>query len=205
MGKGVKLAMSNKAGAWEYKFEASKEIPLLRFPPGLLYNDPNVPLKLEAGLKLGAYFNAALMIETDKKQLLPSAGGFLGFFGRLSVMCVSLSIATVYAVGQANLDFGADTKTGPFLRLKFGFGAQIVVGLPVILNVSVMYIVGVRFYDAEKLRVSAFMLSRPRRCLRGRVSLRLHEAKGRLRELSLRKERIWRPRSASRSRSRSSG
>ncbi|CAN5867305.1 hypothetical protein BH18ACI4_BH18ACI4_06980 [soil metagenome] len=74
-------------------------------------------------------------------------------------MCVSLSIATVYAVGQANLDFGADTKAGPFLRMKFGFGAQIVVGLPVILNVSVLYMVGVEIYlDSEKLKVSAFLL-----------------------------------------------
>ncbi|MGH9929918.1 MAG: hypothetical protein ACREA9_11945 [Pyrinomonadaceae bacterium] len=159
VGKGVKLAMSNKAGAWEYKFEASKEIPLLRFPPGLLYNDPNMPLKLEAGLKLGAYFNSALLITTDAKQLLPSAGGFLGFYGRLSVMCVSLSLATIYAVGQANLDFGADTKAGPFLRMKFGFGAQIVVGLPVVANVSVLYMVGVEIYlDSKTLRVSAFLL-----------------------------------------------
>lgn len=159
VGKGVKLAMSNKAGAWEYKFEASKEIPVLRFPPGLLYNDPNQPLKLEAGLKLSAYFNSALMVTTDAKQLLPSAGGSLGFYGRLSIMCVSLSIATVYAVGQANLDFGADTKTGPFLKMKFGFGAQIVVGLPVIANVSLLFMVGVEIYlDSQKLRVSGFLL-----------------------------------------------
>jgi len=159
VGKGVRLAMSNKAGSWEYKFEASKEIPLLRFPPGLLYNSPQVPLKLEAGLKLGAYFNSALMIPTDKNQLLPSAGATFGFYGRLSVMCVSLEIATVYAVGQANLDFGADTKAGPFLRMKFGFGAQIVVGLPVLANVSVLYMVGVEIYlDSQTLEVSAFLL-----------------------------------------------
>ena len=71
--KGVKLAMSNKAGAWEYKFEASKEIPVLRFPPGPAYDAPQTPFKIEAGLKLGAYFNAALQIPTDTKQLLPSA------------------------------------------------------------------------------------------------------------------------------------
>src|SRR6185369_6134916 len=64
VGKGVRLAMSNKASSWEYKFEASKEIPVLRFPPGPLYDSPQVPLKLEAGLKLGAYFNSALQIET---------------------------------------------------------------------------------------------------------------------------------------------
>lgn len=157
--RGLKLAMSNKAGSWEYKFEAAKEIPVVRFPPGLLYNDPNAPLKLEAGLKLGAYFNAALKVTTDPKQLLPTAGGFLGFYGRLSVMCVSLSVATVYAVGQVNLDIGADTKTGPMLRLKFGFGAQLVVGLPVVGNVSVLYMVGVEIYlDATKVNISAFLL-----------------------------------------------
>lgn len=158
--RGLKLAMSNKAGTWEYKFEASKEIPVVRFPmPDFLYNDPNAPFKLEAGLKLGVYFNAALKVTTDAKQLLPTAGGFLGFYGRLSVMCVSLSVATVYAVGQVNLDIGADTKVGPSLRMKFGFGAQLVVGLPVVGNVSVLYMVGVEIYvDSVKVNVSAFLL-----------------------------------------------
>jgi|SRR6185295_218393 len=74
-------------------------------------------------------------------------------------MCVSLSVATVYAVGQANLDIGADTLTGPNLHMKFGFGAQIVVGLPVVGNVSVLYMVGVEiFIDSTKLQVSAFLL-----------------------------------------------
>jgi hypothetical protein len=152
--------MSNKDDSWEYKLEASKEIPVVRFPtPDFLYNDPNAPFKLEAGLKLGAYFNAALKITTDPSQLLPTAGGYLGFYGRLSVMCVSLSIATIYAVGQVNLDIGADTKLGPTLKMKFGFGAQLVVGLPVVGNVSVLYMVGVEIYIATStLTVSAFML-----------------------------------------------
>jgi hypothetical protein len=157
--RGLRLAMSNKAGSWEYKFEASKEIPVIRFPPGLLYNDPNAPLKLEAGIKLGAYFNAALQVPVNPTQLLPTAGGYLGFYGRLSVMCVSLSIATIYAVGQVNLDIACDTKTGPSLHMKFGFGAQIVVGLPVVGNVSLLYMVGVEMYvDSTKLQVSAFLL-----------------------------------------------
>jgi len=152
--------MSNKPSSWEYKFEASKEIPVVRFPtPDFLYNDPNAPLKLEAGLKLGAYFNAALQVTTDPKQLLPTAGGYLGFYGRLSVMCVSISIATIYAIGQVNLDIGADTKLGPTLKMKFGFGAQIVVGLPVVGNVSVLFVVGVEIYiDATTLKITAFML-----------------------------------------------
>jgi hypothetical protein len=152
--------MSNKAGTWEYKFEASKEIPVLRFPvPDAVYNDPNTPFKLEAGLTIGAYFNAAVKVTTDANELLPSAGGLLGFYGRLSVMCVSLSAATVYAIGQVNLDIAADTKIGPSLRMKFGFGAQIVVGLPVAGNVSVLFVVGVEIFAASGvIEVTAFML-----------------------------------------------
>ncbi len=179
---GLKLAMSNKAGSWEYKFEASKEIPVLRFPvPDFLYNDPNAPFKLEAGLKLGAYFNAALQVTTQTNELLPSAGGTLGFYGRLSVMCVSLSAATVYAIGQVNLDIGADTKGGPTLHMKFGFGAQIVVGLPVAGNVSVVYMVGVEIFTAEgDLQVSAFLLFEGHaEILAGLVSITIRiEAKG---------------------------
>lgn len=156
--KGLHLAMSNKAGTWEYKFEASKEIPVIRFPPPLL-DSPTAPLKLEAGLKLGAYFNAALQVPVNPGQLLPTAGGYLGFYGRLSVMCLTVGAATIYAIGQVNLDIGADTKTGPLLKMKFGFGAQIVVGLPVVGNVSVLYMVGVEMYlDTKLLQVSAFML-----------------------------------------------
>jgi hypothetical protein len=157
---GLQLAMSNKAGSWEYKFEASKEIPVIRFPiPDAVYNDPNTPFKLEAGLKIGAYFNAALKVTTDANELLPSAGGVLGFYGRLSVMCVSISAATIYAIGQADVDIAADTKLGPSLRMKFGFGAQIVVGLPVAGNVSVLFVVGAEVFIAEGIiKVSAFML-----------------------------------------------
>lgn len=157
---GLKLAMSNKAGSWEYKFEATKEIPVLRFPvPDAVYNDPNTPFKLEAGLTIGAYFNAAIKVTTDANELLPSAGGLLGFYGRLSVMCVSLSAATVYAIGQVNLDIAADTRIGPSLRMKFGFGAQIVIGLPVAGNVSVLFVVGVEIFAASGIiEVTAFML-----------------------------------------------
>ncbi len=160
--KGLEIAMSNDADSWEYKFEASKEIPVVKFPvPDIVYNDPNTPFKLEASLKVSLYFNAALSTAAlgDPKKLLPTAGASLDFYGRLSVMCVSISIATVYAVGQVNLTIAADTKVGPSLDMKFGFGAQIVVGLPVVGNVSVLYMVGVEMYaDSTKLNVSAFLL-----------------------------------------------
>ncbi|WGK65306.1 hypothetical protein [Croceiramulus getboli] len=158
--KGLQLAMSNKANSWEYKFEASKEIPVIRFPfPDALYNDPNAPFKLEAGLRLGAYFNAALKIPNDANDLLPSAGGFLGFYARLSVMCVSISAATIYAIGQANVDIAVDTQIGPSLLMKFGFGAQIVIGLPVAGNVSVLFVVGAEIFIAStEVKVTAFLL-----------------------------------------------
>lgn len=182
IGNGLKLAMSNKAGSWEYKFEASKEIPVLRFPvPDAIYNDPNTPFKLEAGLTIGAYFNAALKVTTEAKELLPSAGGLLGFYGRMSVMCVSLSAATVYAIGQVNLDIAADTKIGPSLRMKFGFGAQLVVGLPVAGNVSVLFVVGIEIFAASGiLELTAFMLFQGHaEILGGLVSITITiEAKG---------------------------
>ena len=159
MKKGLQVAMSNNAGTWEYKFSAVKEIPLVKFPLGILYNDPEVPLKLEASLRVGVYFNSALMVTTDAKKLLPTVGAFLGFYGQVTVMCVSLAAATVYAVGQVTLDIAADTAIGPSLHMKFGFGVQLVVGLPVVGNVSVLYMAGVEIYkDKNKLAVSAFLL-----------------------------------------------
>lgn len=185
--RGLKLAMSNKAGSWEYKFEATKEIPVLKFPMAPFDNDPNAPLKLEAGLRIGAYFNSAVSTTGDPKDLLPSAGASLGFYGRLSVMCVSISIATVYAVGQVTLDIAADSRVGPSLRMKFGFGAQIVIGLPVVGNVSVLYMVGVEMYtDSTQLHVSAFLLFQGHaELLAGLISVTITiEAKGTAKRLN---------------------
>jgi len=161
--KGLKIAMSNSANLWEYKFEATKEIAMVRFPPERnLYEAPTTPLKLEASMSLGVFFNAALKATSDPKQLLPTAGAFFKFHGGLQVMCVSLAAATVYAVGSADLEVRADTSPVISLTMKFGFGAQITVGLPVIANVSVLFMVGVEVYvdSNKKVIVTAFMLFR---------------------------------------------
>ncbi len=161
--KGLKVAMSNSANLWEYKFEATKDIALVRFPPERnLYEAPTTPLKLEASMSLGVFFNAALKVTTDPKQLLPTAGAFFKFHGGLQVMCVSLAAGTVYAVGSADLALRADTSPLISLTMKFGFGAQITVGLPVVANVSVLFMVGVEVYvDSNKtVKVTAFMLFR---------------------------------------------
>lgn len=161
--KGLQIAMSNSANLWEYKFEATKEIALVRFPPEPnLYEAPTTPLKLEASMSLGVFFNAALKVTSDPKQLMPTAGAFFKFHGGLQVMCVSLAAATVYAVGSADLTLRADTSPLISLTMKFGFGAQITVGLPVIANASVLFMVGVEVYvdSSQKVIVTAILLFR---------------------------------------------
>jgi hypothetical protein len=179
--KGLDIAMSNSADSWSYAFHARKEIPVVRFPPGIAYDNPTNPLKLEAHMAIGVYFNEALAMPSAPSQLIPSAGAFLEFGGSLSVMCVSLALATVYAVGSVDLRTAADIKTGPSLHMRFGFGAEIAVGLPVVGTVSVLYMVGVEIdLDTGGVVVAAFLLFRGRaELLGGIVTVQIQiEAKG---------------------------
>jgi hypothetical protein len=157
--KGLKIAMSNSANLWEYKFEATKDIPLIKFPPTQSAQDP---LRLEASMSLGFNFNAALKLTTDPMQLLPTAGAFFKFHGGLAVMCFSLGAASLYATGETDLTLRADTSPMISLQLKFGFGAQIAVGLPVIGTASMLFMVGVEIYvdSNDSVAVTAFMLFR---------------------------------------------
>jgi hypothetical protein len=167
-GKGLEMAMSNSADSWTYAFHARKEIPLIQFPPGDLYNQPETPLKLQAQLAVGLYFNEALQIPSSPSQLIPSAGAFMEFTATLSVMCVSLDIATIYAVGTVDLRIAADVKTGPSLHMKFGFGAEIVVGLPVVGSVSLTYMVGVQIdLDTGHVAVAGLLIFKGRAELLG--------------------------------------
>lgn len=163
--KGLKIAMSNSANIWEYKYEASKEIGPIRFPgePNT-YNSPQTPLRLEAALSLGFYFNAALKVTTDPKELLPTAGAFFKFHGGLQVMCASIGGASIYAIGNVDLLLSANTKPELAVDMKFGFGAQLAVGLPVIGNVSIEFMVGIAIYadTGGKVAVTAIMFFRGR-------------------------------------------
>lgn len=158
--KGLKLAMSNSGEIWQYKFEASKEIATIRFPPtDELYNSAQTPLKLEASLSAGVYFNAALKVTTDPSQLLPTAGAFLKFTGGLQIMCYSVGVGSIYAIGAAEVKIAADTQVGPSLFLKFGFGVSIVVSLPVVGNASVSFMVGVEMSaNKDKVVLAALMV-----------------------------------------------
>ncbi|RYY62281.1 MAG: hypothetical protein EOO05_03420 [Chitinophagaceae bacterium] len=162
MRKGLKIAMGNSGEIWEYKFEATKEIAMIRFPPtDEAYNSAQTPLKLEASMSLGVYFNAALKVTTDPSQLLPTAGAFIQFHGGLSVMCASVGVASIYAVGSVDVKLRADTSVGPGVDLKFGFGVSIVVSLPVIGNVSVTYMMAIEMHaDSQKLVVAIVMMFR---------------------------------------------
>jgi hypothetical protein len=180
--KGLDVAMSNSADSWNYAFHARKEIPVVKFPPEPEYSTSAVdPLKLEAHLAVGVYFNEAMQVTSDPKQLVPSAGAFLEFGGSLSVMCVSLAAATIYATGSVDLITAADIKTGPSLHMKFGFGAEIMVGLPVVGGVSLLYMVGVQIdLDTTQITIAGFLLFRGRaELLGGLVTVQIQiEAKG---------------------------
>lgn len=159
---GMKVGMSNSPDNWEYKFNCSQEIPVIKFPsPAQLSLNPNPPLKLEAGLEVGFYFNEVIAIPTDLKQLVPACGAYVNFHGGLQVMCFSLAAASVYAVGQVDLGIAADSKAGISLRMKFGFGVELVVGLPVVGNVSVLYMMEITVgISSAAIDVGAMMLFR---------------------------------------------
>ncbi len=159
--KGLKIAMSNSPNNWEYKFQADKEIPVIKFPSGLV--DGPVPLRIEASLKAGVYFNVPIPLPPTNGIQAPSAGAYVEFFGKLSVMCASVGAGSIYAVGQATVRIGADTVTGPALYMKFGFGVEVVVALPVIGSVSVYFAVGVEIsLDSTQITVAGFLLFKGR-------------------------------------------
>ena len=112
-------------------------------------------------MKVGFYFNAMLAMPANLKQLVPACGAYVDFYGRMQVMCFTLAVASVYAVGQVKLGIAADTKAGITLRMKFGFGAEVVVGLPVVANVSVLYMMAVEVSIAKNsMNVAALLLFR---------------------------------------------
>lgn len=160
--KGLHVAMSNNANIWEYKYEAKKEIGLIQFPMGELYNSPQTPLKLEASLSLGFYFNAALKVTTNPEDLLPTAGAFFIFHGGLQVMCVSIGGATIYAIGNVDLKLSADTTPALAVDMKFGFGAQLAVGLPVIGNASLQFMTSIEIHadTGDNVAITAIMMFR---------------------------------------------
>jgi hypothetical protein len=75
-------------------------------------------------------------------------------------MCVSVGVGTIFAVGNVDLKLEADTTPKVGVTMKFGFGAQVTVGLPVVGHASVLFMVGVEIYadSGSVVRITAFML-----------------------------------------------
>ena len=83
------------------------------------------------------------------------------------LMCVSLWGGSLYAVGSVELRIAADVKAGPSLNaslhMKFGFGCEIAVGLPVLGSISLTFMVGVQIdLDTGEIAIAAFMLFKGR-------------------------------------------
>ncbi len=160
--KALDIAMGNSGDNFEYKFHADKEIATIQFPPAYL-DGPTTPLRLTAGFRVGAYFNEAISITSDPSNLIPSAGAYFEFDGGMQVMCVSVGVGTIYAVGQVVVKLSADIKTGPSLYMKFGFGVELMVGLPVVGNVSVTFMVGIEMtLSSVEIKITAFLLFKGR-------------------------------------------
>jgi hypothetical protein len=101
---------------------------------------------------------------------MPSAGAYFEFDGGMQIMCVSLAAATVYAVGQVVVKLSADIKTGPSLYMKFGFGVELMVGLPVVGNVSVTYMVGIEMtLSTTEIKITAYLLFKGEASLLGGI------------------------------------
>jgi len=161
--KALKIAMSNSADSWEYKYKADKEIPLVKFPfDPINYNSPTTPLKMDAFFRVGVYFNQPITIPKTIDQIKPSVGAYLELGADIRVMCVSVAAATIYAIGRAEVGLAADLSSPPALYFKFGFGIELAVGLPVIGSVAVTFMVGIDMKISGDIIVGAFIYFRGR-------------------------------------------
>ena len=97
-------------------------------------------------------------------------------------MCVSVGAGTIYAVGNVDLKLEADSSPKVAVTMKFGFGAQITVGLPVVGHVSILFMVGIEIYadSGSVVKITAILLFKGQaELLGGLVSITITiEAKG---------------------------
>jgi hypothetical protein len=134
----LKVVMGNNPGVYNYKMSIDQNIPVIQFPSTeeiTLTTPP--PLIIEASLLLGVFFN--LSLSPDPKNLIkPGAGAVFGFEGMIQIQLITIGIAAAYGVGitkvKAYVDFSDPT---PQFEFTFGFGATVIVDLPVVGLVSV--------------------------------------------------------------------
>jgi len=134
----LKVVMGNSPDSWNYKMSIEQRIPVLQFPSTeeiTLTTPP--PLIIEASLLLGVFFN--LSLSPDPKNLIkPGAGAVFGFEGMIQIQLITIGIAAAYGVGITKIRAYVDlTEPKPQFEFTFGFGATVIVDLPVVGLVSV--------------------------------------------------------------------
>ena len=129
----LKVVMGNSPGVYNYKMSIDQNIPVIQFPSTeeITLSTPP-PLIIEASLSLGIFFN--LSLSPDPKNLIkPGAGAVFGFEGMIQIQLITIGIAAAYGVGitkvKAYVDF---TDPKPTFEFTFGFGATVIVDLPVV-------------------------------------------------------------------------
>ena len=129
----LKVVMGNSPGIWNYKMSIEQRIPVIQFPntAEITLTTPP-PLIIEASLLLGVFFN--LSLSPDPKNLIkPGAGAVLGFEGMIQIQLITIGIAAAYGVGITKIKAYVDlTDPNPQFDFTFGFGATVIVDLPVV-------------------------------------------------------------------------
>jgi hypothetical protein len=134
----LKVVMGNSPGVWNYKMSIEQRIPVIQFPDtAVITLSTPPPLIIEASLLLGVFFN--LSLSPDPKNLIkPGAGAVLGFEGMIQIQLITIGIAAAYGVGITKIKAYVDlTDPNPQFDFTFGFGATVIVDLPVVGLVSV--------------------------------------------------------------------
>jgi hypothetical protein len=134
----LKVVMGNSSDSWNYKMSIDQRIPVIQFPgtEEITLSTPP-PLIIEASLSLGVFFN--LSLSPDPKNLIkPGAGATFGFEGMLQIQLITIGVAAAYGVGITKIKAYVDlTEPKPVFDFTFGFGATVIVDLPVVGLVSI--------------------------------------------------------------------
>ncbi|MBC7745707.1 MAG: hypothetical protein H7096_11445 [Flavobacterium sp.] len=134
----LKVVMANNPDSWNYKMSIEQRIPVIQFPSveQITLTTPP-PLIIEASFLLGVFFN--LSLSPDPKNLIkPSAGAVFGFEGMIQIQLITIGVAAAYGVGITKVKAYVDlTNPKPEFDFTLGFGATVIISLPVVGLVSV--------------------------------------------------------------------
>ena len=157
----LQVAMSNSPDSWNYKMSIDQRIPVMQFPDTQMINmSAPPPLIIEASLVLGVFFNISL--SPDPKSLLkPSAGAVLGFEGMIQIQLITLGAIAAYGVGITRVKaFISLNDPVPQFEFMLGFGATVIVVLPVVGMASVTRSVDLTGSVGNQLEVLAGQMMR---------------------------------------------